>query len=72
MLKLRHQDDFAKRSGSTWRLLFIFALMPWFRKDRIANNMVDEEEKDDWGELWKEIDRSKRQAEITNSSRNLV
>jgi hypothetical protein len=35
MMKLRHGDDFAKTSGSVWRLLFVFALMPWLRKYRI-------------------------------------
>jgi hypothetical protein len=35
MMKLRHGDDFARTSGSVWRLLFVFALMPWLRKYRI-------------------------------------
>ena len=40
MMKLKHGDNFGKRSSSTWRLLFVFALMPWLRKYRI----VDESE----------------------------
>jgi len=33
MLKLRH-DDFGSRAGTHWRLLFIYALLPWMRKYR--------------------------------------
>mmetsp|Transcript_6163 Transcript_6163/g.9174 ORF Transcript_6163/g.9174 Transcript_6163/m.9174 type:complete len:595 (-) Transcript_6163:1029-2813(-) len=35
MMKLRYGDSFAKTSGSCWRLLFVFALMPWMRKYRL-------------------------------------
>ena len=33
MLKLRH-NDFGSRAGTYWRLLFIYALLPWMRKYR--------------------------------------
>jgi hypothetical protein len=33
MLRLRH-DDFGSIAGTYWRLLFIYALMPWMRKYR--------------------------------------
>mmetsp|Transcript_27232 Transcript_27232/g.38982 ORF Transcript_27232/g.38982 Transcript_27232/m.38982 type:complete len:587 (+) Transcript_27232:1130-2890(+) len=33
MLKLQH-DDFGSRAGTYWRLLFIYALLPWMRKYR--------------------------------------
>mmetsp|Transcript_20427 Transcript_20427/g.40738 ORF Transcript_20427/g.40738 Transcript_20427/m.40738 type:complete len:264 (+) Transcript_20427:2045-2836(+) len=33
MLKLRH-NDFGSRAGTHWRLLFIYALLPWMRKYR--------------------------------------
>jgi len=42
LMKLKHGDKFGKRSSSTWRLLFVFALMPWLRKYRIR----DESEKE--------------------------
>lgn len=35
MMKLRHGKKFGKQSGSIWRLLFVFALMPWLRRYRI-------------------------------------
>ena len=37
MMKLRHGTAFGKKSGSTWRLLYVFALMPWLRKYRISS-----------------------------------
>jgi len=38
MMKLRHGDNFAKRAGSIWRLLFVFALFPWLRKNRVLDD----------------------------------
>ena len=38
MYKIKYGDRFAKKSGSIWRLLFVFALMPWLRKYRISNS----------------------------------
>lgn len=36
LMKLRHGKSFAVRAGSMWRLLFVIALMPYLRKNRIA------------------------------------
>ena len=44
MMKLRYGDRFGRKSGSTWRLLFVFALMPWLQKYRIKNNEIDKDE----------------------------
>mmetsp|Transcript_21580 Transcript_21580/g.38070 ORF Transcript_21580/g.38070 Transcript_21580/m.38070 type:complete len:1026 (-) Transcript_21580:193-3270(-) len=38
MLKLRHGDGFGTAAGTSWRLLFTFALLPWFRKYRIRSD----------------------------------
>mmetsp|Transcript_12769 Transcript_12769/g.23139 ORF Transcript_12769/g.23139 Transcript_12769/m.23139 type:complete len:211 (-) Transcript_12769:11-643(-) len=35
MLKLRHGDGFGTAAGTSWRLLFSFALFPWLRKYRL-------------------------------------
>lgn len=35
LMKLKH-PNFAKRAGSMWRLLFVMALMPYVRKNRIV------------------------------------
>eukprot|EP00549_Striatella_unipunctata_P025549 CAMPEP_0118716262 /NCGR_PEP_ID=MMETSP0800-20121206/27392_1 /TAXON_ID=210618 ORGANISM="Striatella unipunctata, Strain CCMP2910" /NCGR_SAMPLE_ID=MMETSP0800 /ASSEMBLY_ACC=CAM_ASM_000638 /LENGTH=205 /DNA_ID=CAMNT_0006622641 /DNA_START=477 /DNA_END=1094 /DNA_ORIENTATION=+ len=36
LLKLRYGRHFGNRAGSTWRLLFVYALMPWLHRYRIA------------------------------------
>ncbi len=42
MMKLKHGDQFGKKSSSTWRLLFVFVLMPWLQKYRIMNELGKE------------------------------
>ena len=34
LMKLRYRDEFGKDAGTNWRLLFIYALMPWMSKYR--------------------------------------
>jgi hypothetical protein len=31
-MKLSYADSFGNHTGSTWRLIFVYALMPWFHK----------------------------------------
>jgi len=45
MMKLRYGERFATQAGSIWRLLFVFALMPWLRKYRIPDT-ADFDEKE--------------------------
>mmetsp|Transcript_24281 Transcript_24281/g.45209 ORF Transcript_24281/g.45209 Transcript_24281/m.45209 type:complete len:1056 (+) Transcript_24281:78-3245(+) len=35
LYKLRYRDSFGSKAGSSWRLLFVYALMPWMHKYRI-------------------------------------
>lgn len=35
LMKLRYGENFGKTAGSCWRLLFVYALMPWLHKYRI-------------------------------------
>jgi hypothetical protein len=38
LMKLRYADDFGNRAGSAWRLIFVYALMPWFHKYRVRED----------------------------------
>lgn len=40
LMKLRHKENFGSAAGTAWRLLFVDALMPWLKKDRIQDSFV--------------------------------
>lgn len=35
MMKLRYKTEFCSNVGSCWRLIFVYALMPWMQKYRL-------------------------------------
>jgi len=43
LMKFRYTEDFCHRAGSAWRLIFIYALMPWLHKYRIHNEIKNEQ-----------------------------
>lgn len=43
-MKLRYGDHFGSRAGSTWRLIFVYSLMPWLNKYRITRKLQSDEE----------------------------
>ena len=68
MMKFRHGENFGRASGSTWRLLFVFALMPWLRKYRIIENNERPNITDEADDIWQPVDKRKRDLEKENSS----
>ncbi len=40
-MKLRYAKDFGSRAGSAWRLVFIYALMPWMHQYRILGEWTN-------------------------------
>lgn len=40
LMKLRHKGNFGSAAGSAWRLLFVDALMPWLKKNRIQDTFA--------------------------------
>jgi hypothetical protein len=38
LMKLRYSRSFGTRAGSAWRLIFIYALLPWMHQYRIAED----------------------------------
>ena len=43
LMKLRYGDSFGQRAGSCWRLIFVYALMPWMHKYRIHIESIPSE-----------------------------
>jgi hypothetical protein len=42
LLKLRYGTNFGNTAGSCWRLIFVYALLPWLQKYRIFAVSSDE------------------------------
>jgi hypothetical protein len=60
LLKLRYADRFGNRAGSAWRLIFVYALMPWFHKYRIRDgeygkNRIEDGDESDIEESGREL-----------------
>lgn len=47
MMKLRHGESFARPAGSSWRLIFVYALLPWLSKYRILTRSKQHLEDDE-------------------------
>jgi len=41
LMKLRYGEHFGSRAGSTWRLIFVYALMPWLHKYRVLTKSAN-------------------------------
>jgi hypothetical protein len=41
LMKLRYSRHFGSRAGSAWRLVFVYALLPWMHQYRIYDGEVD-------------------------------
>jgi hypothetical protein len=79
LMKVKHGDKFGKRSSSTWRLLFVFALMPWLQKYRIhhekENHSIkapDDESKELEEKIQENEQLKKSIAELTALNRQLI
>ena len=57
MMKLQYGKQFASRAGSSWRLVFVTALMPWVSKYR-AMTRTNAEAEDDEGRNFSIIELS--------------
>ena len=60
LMKLKYADSFGNRAGSAWRLIFVYALMPWFHKYRIIDgeygkNRIKDSDRSDIEESGKEL-----------------
>lgn len=41
LMKLRYKNEFGTTAGSCWRLIFVYALMPWLQKYRIMDDATN-------------------------------
>merc|ERR1711933_225054 len=61
MMKLRHGASFAHLAGSCWRLIFVFALMPWLRSYRVLAK---------YSSALAELDNAEEDDDCENSNQN--
>ena len=47
LMKLRYAKHFGSRAGSAWRLVFIYALLPWMHQYRILEKDTDTDSEGD-------------------------
>lgn len=55
LMQLKHGKEFANRTGLAWRMIFVFALMPYLKRKRIKgileDNEIDEKKKKSFSPL---------------------
>ena len=78
LMKLRYSDKFGSRAGSAWRLMFIYALMPWMHRYRILDKTTESDSDSNQGALAANLDEEnnvttslpKQLPSLRNSSRS--
>lgn len=59
LMKLRHGKNFCSNAGSCWRLIFVYALMPWMQKYRIYDTPASKKYDEDGNEILDDSQLSK-------------
>ena len=78
LMKLRYSDKFGSRAGSAWRLMFIYALMPWMHRYRILDKTTESDSDSNQGARVANLDEEnnvttslpKQLPSLRNSSRS--
>lgn len=64
LMKLRYGNLFCSNAGSCWRLVFVYALMPWLQKYRVFDTPGNKKFDEDGNEILTDDDISKEMREV--------